>query len=304
MSRRSPVNVAASIRQRLQNRAREHGEDFQRTLTHYAIERLLYRLGRSEYRSRFTLKGAMLYHVWGRTAPRNTKDLDLLGRGDCSVAALTHVFRDLAREPIDDADGVVFHADSVAAEQIAEQAEYEGVCVRILAELDSARIRVQVDVGVGDAIFPPPTITQYPTMIDLPAPEIPMYPREAVIAEKFHAITVLGLSNSRMKDFYDLWFLAQHFPFDCATLAQAVRTTFDRRNSTIPTVPPVALTEEFWSDHARRASWDAFLRRTEAVGLGVLTLEMAARAALDLVMQVTKDPARGTRPPGGPWTER
>jgi predicted nucleotidyltransferase component of viral defense system len=304
MSRRSPVNLAASIRQRLQNRARERGEDFQRTLTQYAIERLLYRLGRSQYRLRFTLKGAMLYRVWGETAPRNTKDLDLLGTGDCSVAAITEVFRDLADELVGEPDGVTFDADSIQAEEIAEQAEYKGVRVRMSAQLDSARIKVQVDVGVGDAIFPTATRGRYPTILDLPAPEIPMYPRETVVAEKFHAITVLALGNSRLKDFYDLWFLAQHFRYEGPALAQAVKTTFDRRSAVIPTTLPLALTEEFWSDPARQAGWDAFLQRTEALGAGELRLEEAVRMARDFVIPATKEPVPGMWLPGGPWTER
>jgi hypothetical protein len=301
MSRRSRANLAASIRQRLQNRARERGEDFQRTLTQYAIERLLYRLGRSQYRHRFTLKGAMLYRVWGETAPRNTKDLDLLGIGDCSVAAIAKVFQDLAGEPVGEADGVTFDVDSVQAEEIAEHAEYEGVRVHMWARLDSARIKVQVDIGVGDAVFPAATLGQYPTILDMPAPTVAMYPRETVIAEKFHAITVLALGNSRLKDFYDLWFLAQHFGYEGRALARAVKTTFDRRSTAIPTTPPLALTEEFWSDGTREAGWDAFLRRTDALAAGELGLEEAVRKVRDFVMPVTKGSAPGVWPARGPW---
>jgi len=302
VSRRSRVNLAASIRQRLQNHARECGEDFQRTLTQYAIERLLYRLGRSQYRRRFTLKGAMLYRVWGETAPRNTKDLDLLGIGDCSVAAIAEVFRDLAGEPVEEADGVTFDADSVEAEEIAERAEYEGVRVHLWAQLDSARIKVQVDIGVGDAVFPNATVGRYPTILDMPAPTIAMYPRETVVAEKFHAITVLALGNSRLKDFYDLWFLAQHFRYEGHVLARAVETTFDRRSTGVPKTPPLALTEEFWSDRAREVRWDAFLRRTDALAAGELRLEEAVTKVRDFVTPVTKDPPPSIWPAGGPWT--
>lgn len=301
MSRRSPVNIAASIRQRLQNHARERREDFQQTLTFYVIERLLYRLGHSAYSNRFVLKGAMLYRAWGENTPRTTRDLDLLGSGDCSMTALTKVFRDLSSERVDVADGVVFDADTVQVVQIAELAEYEGVRVSLWAQLDSARIKVQVDVGVGDAVVPPPTVGHYPTLVGLPAPKISMYPREAVVAEKFHTIVFRGLGNSRMKDYYDLWFLAGHFEFEGVTLAQAVRTTFERRSTALPTKPPPGLAEEFWGDRSRQASWGAFLRRTGAIGAGELRLEEAARVTLEFVMPVTQDPIPGQWSPGGPW---
>jgi hypothetical protein len=200
-------DVAASVRQRLLNRSRERGEDFQLTLIYFALERLMYRLSRSAYRDRFILKGAMLFSVWSETPHRATRDLDLLRRGDHEMSVLIHEFQEICRTPIED-DGMAFLPESISGEKIREGDEYQGIRLTFEARLGVARIPIQVDIGFGDAVLPKPEPLDYPTLLDFPAPRLLAYPRETVIAEKFQSMVELGIANSRMKDFFDLWFLA------------------------------------------------------------------------------------------------
>lgn len=226
-------------------------------LTRYANERLLYRLGRSEYHDSFVLKGAMLFELWSGVPHRATRDIDLLGIGDPTVAHLVDVFGAICRTEVEP-DGIVFMADSVEGSTIREDDEYEGVRLLISAELAGARIRVQVDIGFGDAIVDQATRETYPVMLDQPAPVIRVYPRESVVAEKLEAMVSLGIANSRMKDFYDLRVLSQTFPFEGSTLRDAIHTTFTRRRTVIPAEPFTALTRTFFDDVAKIRQWSAF----------------------------------------------
>lgn len=217
-------NIAASVRQRLLERSRQRGEDFQFILSRYASERLLYRLSVSPHREGFVLKGALLFLLWGGELHRPTRDLDLLGFGDSSVAALEKVFRELCATTVED-DGLVFVAESVVAGQIREDQEYGGVRVKLVAMLERAKIPMQVDIGFGDAITPAARWHNYPTLLDAPPPRLRTYPRETVVAEKLEAMVSLGMSNSRMKDFYDVAVLARQFDFDGARSAVSSRAT-------------------------------------------------------------------------------
>jgi predicted nucleotidyltransferase component of viral defense system len=228
----SPRNIAASIRQKLLNIATRNGEDFGVILTRYALERLLYRLSQSSYRDHFVLKGAMLFQVWADVPHRPTRDLDLLGRGDPSPERCLAVFRELCdiREP---EDGITFSAETASAAKIKEDQQYEGVRIKFLAHLQNVRIPIQVDVGFGDAVNP--SLLDYPTLLPMPAPRIQAYPMNSVIAEKLEAIVSLGMLNSRMKDFFDIWFLARTFPFagDLSGTQSAQRLNGALRGSTL-----------------------------------------------------------------------
>jgi Nucleotidyl transferase AbiEii toxin, Type IV TA system len=260
VSKDRPRNMAASVRARLADLARKEHEDFQLVLTRYAIERLLYRLTRTEYATEFVLKGAMLFRLWADQPHRPTRDLDLLGRGDPSVDRLAAVFRAVCGATVED-DGLLFDPAAVTAGKIKEDQEYEGVRVECVVRLGQARIDLQVDVGFGDAITPGPVTVQYPALLDLPAPELAAYPRETVVAEKFQAMVMLGIANSRMKDFFDLWVLARSFAFAGPTLADAIRATFVRRKTPVPAAPPLALTAEFGTDRGKVTQWAAFLKK-------------------------------------------
>ena len=271
MSRRCRRNVAASVRDRLLSLARERGEDFQLLLSRYALERLLYRLGRSRHRDEFILKGAMLFFLWGDHMYRPTRDVDLLGFGDNSAARLQGIFRELCELSVED-DGLMLNADSVQVEEIRAEMEYGGMRVNLLGELADAHLSVQADIGFGDVVTPDARETTYPTLLDSPAPVVRVYPRETVVAEKYEALVKLGMANSRMKDFYDLWAIASGFDFAGVVLADAIRNTFQRRRTPLPEHTPTGLGPGFRADPQKNAQWNAFLRKT---GIGTNSLPLA-----------------------------
>lgn len=252
------THIATSIRQRLRNLARERGEDFQQLLVSYALERVLYRLGQSRHRDRFVLKGALLFRLWFDLTQRPTRDADFLGFGNAEPEEFAEVFREIAGM-IED-DGLVFDADSVKVEDIRKEAGYPGVRVSMTATLDGARIPVQCDIGFGDAVTPAPLQHAYPTLLDMPAPVLAVYPLETVVAEKLEAIVKLASFNSRVKDYFDLWVLMRYENLDHALLPTAVRATFARRNTTLPLTLPVGLAPSFALE--RQAMWQAFLTRS------------------------------------------
>jgi predicted nucleotidyltransferase component of viral defense system len=258
MAREPLKNVGASVRARLLQRSRDERTDFQILLTRYALERLLYRLSRSEHRNRFILKGAMLFVTWIEAAFRPTRDLDLLGHGENSPEAIGDTFRAILTQPVDD-DGVAFDVDGLEAAPIREDLEYGGVRIRTQATIAGARIPIQVDVGFGDAITPGPIEIDYPALLDAPTPRVRAYPIETVVAEKFHALAVRGITNSRLKDYYDLWLIAETFELERAPLAAAVRQTFARRKTTLRQEQPTGFSEayvETWG-----GQWRTFLTR-------------------------------------------
>lgn len=258
----SPLKYqAASVRQRLLNMARKRGEDFQLLLIRYGLERLLYRLGKSDHGQRYVLKGAMLYPVWNLTVYRPTMDVDLLGYGESSPDYLADVFREICRIKVID-DGLRFDLKSIHAEPIRDQTGYGGVRVKLVAFLAKAAIPLQIDIGFGDPVTPRPEHIDYPTLLDFPSPRLLIYPRESVVAEKFHAMIQLGMANSRMKDFYDIWTLARMFDFQGETLSQAIDRTFNRRNTMLPDTLPLPLTEEFSKDRTKQRQWQAFVDRS------------------------------------------
>jgi hypothetical protein len=245
----------------LQDVAKKTNRPFQELLGYYAMERFLYRLACSPHTERFVLKGALMLRAWHAPASRPTKDIDLLGRMDNTVEAVVPVFRDVCGQEVEP-DGLVFHADTVTGVAIKEDADYAGVRVSFLATLQNARVAMQVDVGFGDVVTPAATATDYPTILDLPAPRLAGYSRETAVAEKFEAMVKLGLVNSRMKDFYDIWLLSRQFDFDGPTLATAVSRTFANRKTPV-VAAPFALTPAFATDVGKKAQWRAFLRKAK-----------------------------------------
>lgn len=286
MNNKTLRNVAASVRERLYHLAQKRSEDFQLMLTRYGLERLLYRLGRSPYRDRFVLKGAMLFSLWGGELYRATSDVDFLGFGDGSVKEMEKVFRELCAVPVED-DGLIFRAETVRAEPIRDAMDYGGICVTLEARLAQARIPIQADIGFGDAVTPAVEEIEYPTLLDAPAPKVCAYPRETVIAEKYEAVVQLGIANSRMKDFYDLWVMARTFDFDGEKLSEAIRRTFERRRTGLPESVPTAFTPEFYEDKAKQTQWQAFLRKGLATKEGV-PLADVAMAMRGFLMPPTK----------------
>jgi predicted nucleotidyltransferase component of viral defense system len=297
-------DVAHSIHQRLLNLAREQGRPFQELLQHYTLERFLYRLGQSPYADRFVLKGALMFRVWEGPLSRPTRDIDLLGRLQHSVENLVDVVRTLCDQEVAQDDGLVFHRDSVQGEAIVEAAEYSGVRVRLLATLGRARVPLHVDVGFGDAVVPGPVPIHLPTLLDFPPPVLQGYSRESAIAEKLQAMVYLGEINSRMKDFYDIWVLASRFAFEGATLADALRATFERRATALPAAP-LALSETFAVRRDKQRQWRAFIRRQipeEAVPSFEEVVAGLRRFLLPVIDRLAVGEAfEGRWAPGGPW---
>jgi hypothetical protein len=261
VSERAPKNLPASIRQKLSDLARARKDDFGLILVKYGLERILYRLSRSAHHDAFVLKGALLFEIWTHDTYRPTRDADLLGRGDNAPERLVRMFRELCELEVEP-DGLVFDADSVQAERITEDTDYEGVRVTFTARLDRARIPIQIDIGFGHAVTPAPVESDYPTLLPAPHPRLLVYPKETVVAEKFEAIVKLGIANTRMKDFYDLEALARTFEFEGELLAKAIRTTFANRATELPAKGiPLACTPEFHDDQNKKRQWMAFCNR-------------------------------------------
>lgn len=271
--------------------ARKQGEDFQLVLTRFVIERLLYRLTQSDHARLFVLEGAMLFRLWADLPHRPTRDLDLLGKGESSLESLTQVFRDICGITTED-DGLNFDPTTVTAERIKEDQEYEGVRVGCQARLGQARIDLQIDVGFGDAVVPRPADVTYPAMLEFSAPVLKAYPMQAVVAEKFQAMVALGIANSRMKDFFDLWVLANRFAFDGPSLCQAVQATFRRRKTPLPATPPLALTAPFGTHAAKMKQWSAFIKRGK-LDAGNATLEQVCAFLHGFLMPPTQALAAG-----------
>jgi len=248
------------VRQRLLNLSHAQGEDYYLILTRYALERLLYRLSVSRYSQQFVLKGALLFSVWTGEKYRPTRDLDLLGSGEASAERLRKTFKEICLTRVKP-DGITFDQAGMELEAIREDQEYQGQRIMMRANLGKARIRVQVDIGFGDIVKPAVEEIVFPTLLDFPSPKIRAYSREATIAEKLQAIVYLGLPNSRMKDFYDLYMMAKLFSFEGMILAEAIRVTFERRKTRIPKDVPLALSDEFISDRNKQRQWRAFLSK-------------------------------------------
>ena len=250
--------LARSLQARLARHARSIGVDPNLVLTRYAVERFLYRLSRSPYAERFVLKGALLLLVWLGEALRPTRDADLLGFGDFSDEELVNIFREICETPVE-ADGMAYAGDSVRVEPIRADDNYGGQRVILQARMGAARLTVQVDIGIGDAVTPAPEWLEYPSLLDLPRPRLRAYPRETVIAEKLHAMEYLGLRNSRMKDYFDVHALLREGMVDEAQLAAAIAATFARRQTDLPDGLPQGLGDGFASDEAKKDQWQQFL---------------------------------------------
>lgn len=250
-------NIQASVRQRLLNRARTENRPFNELLQYYAMERFLYRLSRSAHRDKFILKGALMLRAWKATEFRSTKDIDMLGITSNNGAIIVQQIREIMEFEVEP-DGLSFELESIGSESIIENAEHVGIRVTFVCYLGSAKINMQIDVGFGDIVHPGPVDSSLPTMLDDPSPSFLGYTRDSVIAEKFETMVKRGDLNSRMKDFYDIWLLSRQFEFDSVKLAEAVRLTFQRRGTAIPT--DLDAFDEGFAD-AKQVQWIAFRKR-------------------------------------------
>ncbi|MBX7066369.1 MAG: nucleotidyl transferase AbiEii/AbiGii toxin family protein [Parachlamydiales bacterium] len=252
------INLAESIYSRLKNVAREKKRPVQEILKYYAMERFLYRLSISSYSDSFYLKGGLMLMVWDPMSHRSTIDIDLLAK---TSNDLSHLFKILQKiGSIDQPeDGVIIDSNSfkLAASQI--DAEYQGVSASFLANLFTAKIPMQIDFGFSDLILPNPAQIKYPTILNLPAPQLKGYTPQTSIAEKFETIVRWGLANTRMKDFYDIWKLIQQFSFDQKELKGIILKVLKNRGTTLEGMPQ-AFSESFYKNETKNEKWNAFLK--------------------------------------------
>jgi hypothetical protein len=296
-------NIAASVRHRLLNKARETGRPFNELLQYFAMERFLYRLSRSPHTDNFVLKGALMLTVWKAPLSRPTIDIDLLGRTDNTIQAIAAVTKDICLQEVEP-DGIAFDVNSIEGVQITEDADYEGIRVRFRGSLDTARFVMQLDIGFGDVVVPSPELMDYPTILDLPGPQLRGYSRESTIAEKFETMVKLGILNSRMKDFFDIWLMLRQFDFEYQRLAAAITKTFSTRGTSIQP-EPIALTNSFAEDTAKAAQWRGFIRKNRLTDVPQNFPEVI-KAIASFLGPIAKTLAgghsfRGTWKAPGPW---
>lgn len=301
--KKSDEALAASVQARLHNHARGKALDYNRVLERYALERFLYRLSRSPHGERFVLKGAMMMVVWLGEDIRPTRDADLLGYGELGDEALLAIFREVCKIEVAP-DGMDFRPDTLTIKDIREDDPYGGRRITLQSRLGKARLPVQIDVGIGDAVTPEPEWRIYPSLLDMPPARLRAYRPETSIAEKFHVIVSLGTVNSRMKDFFDIAMLAERESFDGATLAAAIRATFERRNTALPEEPPAALTPVFWDNPDKQRQWAAFhsrnnLRSPETLETTISRIRTFLWPVVIALIGTTNFDGRWS--PGGPW---
>ncbi len=298
---KSPKNMAISVRQRLKNKMLENNRPFNELLQHYAMERFLFRLSQSKYADRFILKGALMLQAWKSPRIRPTMDIDMLGRTSNEESNLGNIIKNiLAIQVID--DGLTFHPETITTERIKEDADYHGIRILLQGNLDTARVRIQVDVGFNDVVYPKPEIIDYPVLLDFPAPKLLGYSRESTIAEKFEAIVSLGNQNSRMKDFYDIWLLSNQFNFNGTQLGEAIRRTFTHRETPFDD-EILAFSEDFPS--MKQIQWSAFERKMKSEYIPkslkdiIIAVQTFINPIVDGLINESPMPSQWAAP--GPW---
>jgi len=276
-------DLGASVRARLLNLAKSEGSDFNQVLVRYTLERFLYRLSQSDYADQFLLKGALLFTLWYDQPHRATRDADLLGFDSSDLNEITRVFREIANVQAE--DGISFDAKSVATKEIRKEASYQGARVLITATIANARCKTQIDIGFGDAVTPEPIDAIFPVMLTGSlAPKLRTYPVYTVIAEKLHAVVLLGMTNSRLKDYLDLWVLLTRETPNTSTLKLAITATFERRSTPIPLEMPIGLTDQFAQAPSKQTMWNALVTKNEIEATPLTTVVREIRQSVRSVL--------------------
>ena len=300
---KSVKNITASVHQRLLNKAKKSSRPFNELLQYFAIERFIYRLSKSPHADKFILKGALMLSAWCGPASRPTMDIDLLGKIDNRLEVIIDAMKDACLMDVE-TDGLSFKDETVEAVRITEGAEYEGVRVRVHGSLGNARVSIQIDIGFGDVIVPNPSTVSYPAILDFPAPELKGYTMESSIAEKFQAMVKLGILNSRMKDFYDIWVLSRTFDFNGEILAEAVEKTFEKRNTPV-NLDAAIFDPSFGKDGNKNVQWQGFIRKTKLINAPESFEEVIAVVKLFLeplaVSIVERQVFKSNWTSSGPW---
>jgi hypothetical protein len=300
---RADTGLVHSVQARIVNHAKKLGVEATLVFSRYGLERFLYRLSTSEYAERFILKGAMLMLAWAGETVRATRDADLLGLGSLTADEIARIFREIMSTGGDPEDGVVFLPETLAVNPIREGEQYGGQRVTFEGRLGNVKLPLQVDVGIGDAVYPPAEWMEYPSLLNVPRPMVRTYQPETSIAEKLHAIVDLGEANSRMKDFFDIAELARIREFDGAAMSRAIRETFARRKTPI-VATPVGLTSRFGMDASKQRQWEAFVSKNRIDASMVFeawVLRVAFFAGPVLTALSRGEELRGRWQAGGQW---
>jgi len=299
--------IAQSVHTRLVARSKELHIEAQLLLERYALHRFLYRLSKSQYAGRFLLKGAQLMLIWIGESARTTRDADLLGFGDLSDDNLRAILTTLCAATVEP-DGMLYLADTIRITPIREETAYGGRRIHIQARLGSARLQLQIDVGIGDAVTPEPVWVELPQLLDLPVARLKAYRPETSIAEKLETIVSLELLNSRLKDYFDIYALSEYEAFDGTVLSQAIRDTFQRRETPIPVELPLGLTKQFINEPGKSMQWQSFLNKVgDSFAPG--NLEVIVDALATFLWPILRSITDGSFdnqhwPPGGPWQSK
>lgn len=305
MTKRAPTNLSACVHQLLLNKARHTNRPFNELLQYYVMERFLYRLSKSPHAVKFILKGALMFTAWKLESYRPTMDIDLLGKTANRIDALAAITKDICEQQVEP-DGLVLSPETIKATRIAEDANYEGIRIRFQTSLGRARVTQQLDIGFGDIVLPAPQPIEYPTILDSPAPKLRGYSKESIVAEKFESLVTLGILNSRMKDYFDIWTLSRQFDFNGPTLSNAVAKTFSNRGTTI-IAEPIGLTSAFADDPTKKAQWRGFLRKSRLDTVVELSEVVAALSSFLIpvaeALSSQEDFRRKWIAPG-PWTAK
>jgi len=252
----------ASIQDKLRNIAKSIGKDFQLILTRYFQERLLFRLSQTTHRDNLCLKGGTLLYALNHETSRPTLDIDLLSLIiKIDKEKFVEIFREICNSSYPD-DGVHFDSEKITVTEIMEQRKYAGLQIKVPVSLGSMRQVLKIDIGFGDVVTPKPDFMTYPTLLDMDAPNIKAYSVETVIAEKFEAMIDLSESNSRMKDFYDVYQLLSQNRFDPKVLQEAISQTFKNRKTYVRQNHPI-FEGSFANDLNRNKLWKGFLLRSK-----------------------------------------
>jgi predicted nucleotidyltransferase component of viral defense system len=302
MNKPSSKNVAASVRSRLLNIARQTGKPFEGVLVLYGLERFLFRLSRSAHKGNFILKGGLLLMGLGFPQARPTRDIDLAGTIPGDIDSLSQAIQEIGRIACD--DGLVYDFTDMSYEVMSSDSEYPGARVKFIAQLGQARIPIQIDIGFGDEVVPAPKEMEFPTLLDMEPPLVKSYSLETIIAEKFEAALDLAELNSRMKDFYDIWGLSRRFPFKGKLLQEAIVATCTRRRTTIRSDAEI-FSNDFSDRPEKRAQWKAFINKGMMGDApeDFVTLMSDIRTFLFPIAQASEygQSFQGSWPEGGPW---
>ena len=254
-------NIPASILARLRNQTEILERPFAEVLQYYAMERFLFRLSKTKYADKFVLKGGLLFYAWNLSMRRATRDIDFRGYVSGNRATLVNIINEIVAVAVPE-DGINLDHRTISVEETQIDADYQGIRVKLIALLERSKVPIQIDIGFSDRLSSQVEIIEYPNILpDIKAMTMKGYPKESVVAEKFHAMVRHGELNSRMKDYYDLWLIADTFDFTEQDLRLAIEATFEKRNTDLPKECPASLSIEF--AHANQDRWLSFLNKMD-----------------------------------------